>query len=150
MKNILLLLTAAVVFTSCEQPFATSTDTEENSAQEQTPDAFPLSNLDTSVSPCEDFYQYAIGGWLNENPVPSTESRWSSFNVVLEANNKKIKTILHEFSSGEFEQGTMEQKIGDFYKSAMDSARAEELGIEPLMDEFKRINGLKKNEDIIW
>ena len=113
------------------------------------PKAFPLSNLDTTVSPCEDFYQYAIGGWLKENPVPSTESRWSSFNVVRDSNNAKLKNILQEFSKGKYKDGSKEQKIGDFYKSVMDSSKAEELGIAPLQEEFERINKIQQSKDLI-
>lgn len=149
MKKIFFFLATITAMAACQQNKTTNQEAEVSTSHQKTSEAFPLSNLDTSISPCEDFYQYAIGGWLKENPVPSTESRWSSFNVVLDANNRKIRTILNEFSSGDFEVGSMEQKIGDFYRSAMDSSQADALGIEPLNREFSRIGGLKKSEDII-
>jgi len=149
MNKLLYAFTIILMSVACQNNNASQSDAEETKEDAENIDAFPLSNLDTSVNPCEDFYQYAIGGWLKENPVPSTESRWSSFNVVLDANNKKIKTILEEFSSNEFERGSMEQKIGDFYRSAIDSAKADSLGFDPLSREFNRIKGLKKKEDIV-
>ena len=145
MKYLILPLALGITLFACS-PKAKKDDSQENSSKEA---AFPLSNLDTTVSPCEDFYQYAIGGWLANNPVPSTESRWSSFNVVRDSNNAKLKKILIEFSTGNFEKGSMEQKIGDFYKSAMDSTKAEELGITPIQQELSKIDNISTVDDLI-
>lgn len=121
---------------------------EETVVIEKAP-AFAMSNLDTTVSPCEDFYQYAIGGWLKDNPIPSTESRWSSFNIVTDSNNAKLKTIFHEFTSKEFEKGSMEQKIGDFYKSIMDSTTIEQQGLDPLESLLQELEQVSTIEDYV-
>lgn len=141
MKNVLLALLIFGI-ASC----APKKNTEEDSPVETHSTAFELSNLDTTVSPCEDFYQYAIGGWLKENPVPSTESRWSSFNLVIESNNEKLKTIMEDFSSSEFEKGSKEQQIGDLYLSLLDSSNSELLGMTPiqhLLDSIATISSVE-------
>jgi putative endopeptidase len=146
MKKIIFPLAAGLLLAACNtQP------KEESSTEKESPKiaAFPLSNLDTTVSPCEDFYQYAIGGWLKANPIPSTESRWSSFNVVRDSNNAKLKKILLEFSSGSYGKGSIEQQIGDFYKSAMDSTKIEELGMQPIQAELDRIDQVKTAADVM-
>lgn len=147
MKKPFLYLAIGCALIACTKPTAENAESTEKSS-EKFP-AFALSNLDTTVSPCEDFYQYAIGGWLAENPVPSTESRWSSFNIVNDSNNAKIKKILLEFSEGEFEKGSMEQKIGDFYKSALDSNTVEKLGITPLKEELDKIDQLESTAQLV-
>ena len=111
--------------------------------------AFELTNLDTTVSPCDDFYQYAIGGWLKDNPIPSTDSRWSSFNVVTDSNNAKLRNILLEFSSANAEKGSMEQKIGDFYTSVMDSAKADQMGMTALIPYMESIDQLSSINELI-
>tara|TARA_B110000046_G_scaffold112201_1_gene119314 strand:+ start:3335 stop:5377 length:2043 start_codon:yes stop_codon:yes gene_type:complete len=144
MKNLLLPLIVGIGLTSCD--LSTKDNTE---ASVQQAPAFSLSNLDTTVSPCDDFYHYAIGGWLKDNPIPSTESRWSSFNVLSDSNNAKLKKIFHEFSSKEFDKGTVEQKVGDFYKSVMDSTTAENRGLEPLDKLLTELDEVSTMEDYV-
>lgn len=80
-------------------------------------------NLDKSVRPADDFYQFATGGWQKNNPLPAAFSRFGSFDQLQEDNNKRINTILTELLKKKTKQGTIEQKLGDFYKLAMDSVR---------------------------
>lgn len=148
MKKYILPIAIGVGLIACEAP-AKKENTEKKEKEIEKVAAFPLSNLDKSVSACDDFYQYAIGGWLKDNPIPSTESRWSSFNEVTEHNNERLKEILVEFSSGQFEKGSMEQKIGDFYTSIMDSAKAETLGITPLKPYFDQIDALTNVDGLV-
>lgn len=90
-------------------------------------------NLDKSVRPADDFYQFATGGWQKNNPLPAAFSRFGSFDQLQEDNNKRINTILTELLKKKTKQGTIEQKLGDFYKLAMDSVRRNKEGVSPLM-----------------
>lgn len=139
MKRYIIPIAALFALASCDTKPKDSTNVKADEAYV----GFSLANLDTTVSPCEDFYQYAIGGWLKDNPIPSTDSRWSSFNVVTDSNNAKLKSILLEYSSSDAENGSMEQKIGDFYTSLMDSTRANELGIKPIKNLLNNVDSAK-------
>ncbi|MAY82881.1 MAG: endothelin-converting protein [Flavobacteriales bacterium] len=143
-KLILGLLTLGLFACASEESTDNSSDNSKNAFE-----AFSLSNLDTTASPCENFYQYAVGGWLKDNPIPSTESRWSSFNVVNDSNNLKLRNILDEFSAGDFEKGSMEQQLGDFYAAALDSAHCDELGVKPLEAEMQKIDAIDSKDALI-
>jgi len=144
--NKYILLTALILcMLACDNP----EKTPKTEVEVEKTTAFPLSNIDTTVSPCNNFYQYAIGGWLKDNPIPSTESRWSSFNVVTDSNNAKLKKIFAEFAAKEFDKGSIEQKVGDFYKSVMDSTKADELGITPLQAMFDELEKIENIADYI-
>ncbi len=147
MKKILLGLIGASLLFACEN--APKDNKIEEAKTVNTALAFKLSNLDTTEKACDNFYQYAIGGWLEENPIPSTESRWSSFNVVNEANNKKLRSILEEFSSKGNDKNELEQMLGDFYLSVIDSANADALGITPLKAELEKIEALESKSELI-
>jgi putative endopeptidase len=149
MKKTLLALISASLFFACESKPDKNLNSETTTEESNAVAAFELSNLDTTAQACENFYQYAIGGWLKDKPIPSTESRWSSFNVVNEANNEKLKLILEEFASKEGEKKKMEQMLGDFYLSVMDSAKADEMGITPLKPILEKVETLESKSSLI-
>ncbi len=108
---------------------------------------FDLNNLDRSVSPTKDFFQFATGGWQKANPIPETESRWGSFNILYENGQKKIKEIILNTLKNKGPKGSDSQLIGDFYLSAMDSLGIEKAGLEPLAPMLKRIEELRSYKD---
>jgi putative endopeptidase len=106
-------------------------------------------NMDTSVRPGDDFYRYANGTWLEKNPIPASESRWGAFAEVQEANYQVLRQILEAAAQRtDAPKGSALQMVGDFYASAMDSARAEADGAKPLDDELRRIAAIKTVADL--
>ena len=103
-------------------------------------------NFDRSVRPQDDFYQFATGGWQKNNPLPAAYSRFGSFDQLQEDNNKRINTILGELQKKKYKQGTIEQKLSDFYKLALDVDRRNKDGIAPvkgLLDEIEAAKSVK-------
>lgn len=106
-------------------------------------------NIDTKVRPQDDFYHYANGMWIKNNPIPGTEVRWGSFSVLQDNTYKKLKGLLDEAASANAAKGTNQQKVGDFYASAMDSAKIEKQGISVISAELAMIDGIKTKDDVL-
>ena len=107
-----------------------------------------LTNLDNSVRPQDDFFSYACGGWMKKNPLPAAYSRYGSFDVLGEDNNKRINGILKELLSGSYAKGSTEQKLSDLYKLSMDEARRNKEGIQPLMPLLNKMEKAKTTADL--
>lgn len=102
-------------------------------------------NLDKSVRPADDFFTFATGGWQKLNPLPGAFSRFGSFDQLQENNNKRINTILTDLLKKQGKEGSVEKKLGDFYKLAMDSVRRNKEGVspvKPLLDEMENAKTL--------
>ncbi len=98
---------------------------------------FEIANIDKSVDPCVDFYQYACGNWIKNNPIPGDQPTWISFNEVYEHNLVVLRQILEKASANDPNRGPVLQKIGDFYASCMDEAAANKAGYAPLKPELE-------------
>lgn len=106
-------------------------------------------NLDPTVSPGRDFYQYANGGWLARTPIPAEYSRYGSFEELMERNFVDQRGILEEAASmTSAPKGTNAQQVGDLYASAMDTTLAEQLGLSPLAGVLIKIDAMQGRQDI--
>ena len=112
-------------------------------AQAQLKSGIDLTNLDNSVRPADDFFQYACGGWMKKNPLPAAYSRYGSFDKLAKDNNERINSILTDLLKNTYQQGSTEQKLSDFYKLAMDSVRRNQDGVKPVMPLINELEGAK-------
>lgn len=100
---------------------------------------FEPSDMDTTAPACGDFYRYAVGGWLQKNPIPADYPSWGAFNELAERNRDALRQILERLATTPGPAGSEERKLGDFYASCMDEATIEAQGVKPLAAELHRI-----------
>jgi putative endopeptidase len=114
------------------------------SSQAGTLAGFDVASLDRSVSACQDFNQFANGGWTERNPVPAAYSRWGRFEQLNAGNLEVLHGILEGLvKRKDLARGSNEQKVADFYASCMDEPSIERAGLTPLAPELKRIEEIK-------
>jgi putative endopeptidase len=107
-------------------------------------------NMDLSVKPGDDFYQYASGAWVKNNPVPAKETRWGTFNELREFNAQAVKGLVEEASADKSAKpGSVTKRVGDFYAAAMDSATIEKLGYTPIKPELEKVKKLNSLQGIL-
>ena len=82
-----------------------------------------LTNRDTTVSPSEDFFNYANGGWFKNHPIPSSERSNGIFRMIQDTSNNQIKSICEKSAEANADKGSNKQKIGDFYACLLYTAR---------------------------
>ena len=111
--------------------------------------AIDKNNLDINVDPGLDFYQFANGGWVKNNPLPAEFSRYGTFDALAEENNEKVKKLVEEVGNIESDKGSINQKVGDFFKSGMDSARIEKEGVGPLKKYFEELDKVSDKHSLV-
>ena len=122
------------------------TSVAQNPQSQQLRSGLDMSNMDNSVKPQDDFFHYACGGWMKKNPLPAAYSRYGSFDVLGEDNNKRINGILQELLENTYSEGTIEKKLSDLYKLAMNEQRRNADGVSPLMPILKKMEKAKTKE----
>ena len=106
-------------------------------------------NMDTTIRPGDDFYKYANGTWLKNNPIPETEAIWGTGNVLSEKIDKELHSILDSLAAiNNAAPGSIAQKVGDFYLTGMDSDAINKAGIKPISDILARIDAIKDAETL--
>jgi putative endopeptidase len=110
---------------------------------------FSVEYMDRSVDPADDFYEYATGGWRRANPVPADKSIWGGFGELIERNFRLLRELLESAASDrEAAPTTPRRQVGDFYASALDQARRDDLGFEPIRPFLERVNALVSMGDL--
>jgi len=109
---------------------------------------FSEANLDRSCKPCDDFNQFAMGGWMKNNPIPAEYPNWGSFTMLADRNQASMRVILEEAAKANAGSGSNQQKIGDFYSSCMDTAAVEAAGVKPLLADFTALDQMKDAKEL--
>ena len=107
-----------------------------------------IENLDKSMAPATDFYQFACGGWMKSHPLTGEYSRFGSFDMLAENNRKQLKGLIEEIAGRKNEPGSVAQKIGDLYNLAMDSTRRNAEGVAPLKPWLDRVSAVKDKKEL--
>ena len=134
-KTILSIATMAVIATGCQHKAPLTSGVN-------------IDNFDTTARLEDDFYQYACGGWMANNPLDAEHSRYGAFDVLAENALKNVNDIIDSVSKNENEAGSLADKIATMYNIGMDTAKLQEQGAAPLMPYLEEINNLKTREDV--
>ena len=138
--NIIAILSVSAIAITC----GTSERHEETPVR-----AIALENMDSTISPGEDFFRFVNGKWLDKTKIPADQGRWGSFNELREENNEVVLSVLEKASKGDkYEEGSDQKKAGDFYSIGMDSLLAESVGVEPLTPFFEKIAAIGNVSDL--
>ena len=106
-------------------------------------------NLDTTISPSQDFFEYANGGWIKNNPIPAEQSSWGIANLVIEENMKRLREISDKAAASNDKEGSSNQMIGDFWSTAMDTLKIEKEGLNPIKPLLEKINAIKDVNSLV-
>ncbi|MGV3508041.1 MAG: M13 family metallopeptidase [Sphingobacteriaceae bacterium] len=143
-RNLLLLALPVMLTAACAE-------TSTNSKIDLPPRTvfFDKSGMDTTVSPGENFFLYANGTWLKKTEIPASETGWGSFYTLHDDNIKNLKMILDEVSAQESDKGSIEQKVGDFYISGMDTTAIDKRGYKPIKPLLSQINSISNYKELL-
>ena len=107
------------------------------------------SGIDSTVRPQDDFFHYVNGTWIKKTEIPASESSWGAGPILYQNTNQRLRNLLDSCAKLNAPKGSNEQKVGDFYSSAMDSAAIEQKGFSPLQADMQRIAGIQSVKDVL-
>lgn len=107
-----------------------------------------VNSMDSTADPCQDFYRYACGGWLKNNPIPNDKARWDVYSKLAEDNQKFLHAMLAELASAGSIRTSTQQKAGDYFAACMDEAAVEQRGAAPIAGHLARIDALRSKADL--
>ncbi len=155
MKKLLLSGVAAFALAACGQQSGgegASAPSEKAAAVNAKPElgdwGVNVSDIDANVDPGDDFFQYVNGKWLDTFEIPEEFSSYGSFTVLFERSEERVKTIIEEAAAGEAPDGSLEQKIGDFYAAYLDVDAINANGYSPVAADLAKIDALQTHEDV--
>ncbi len=134
MKKLFYLPLALLLFYACKNDNSTSNSPKNDVV---------AANVDTTVSPADDFFMFANGGWIKNHPIPGSESSWSIGKMVNEDIYNKMKIVSENAAKANAAKGSNEQKIGDFWTTGMDSTAIETNGLTAIQPEIDKIASIK-------
>jgi putative endopeptidase len=114
-----------------------------NKKTDEQVEKFSAQYIDSTADISSDFYHYAVGKWLKNNPIPADQSSWGSFEILMDDNDRRVDEILKKLSASKFEAGSPEQMVHDFYQAAMDSVQREKTGLgmlSPILQSYLKAN----------
>lgn len=117
-------------------------------AQSGTRSGIDRSMFDTSCKPCDDFWRYATGAWVDQHPIPADRPRWGKFDELAEANLERLRNIL-EAAAGDRNAIGDRKRVGDYYASCMDTAAIDAAGIKPLQPMLDHIAAIRTRQDLV-
>ncbi|MGX5174406.1 M13 family metallopeptidase [Aliikangiella sp. IMCC44653] len=159
-KTLIASAVSLALLAGCSQQEAESPSNQNANSAKQTQTAsakkaeltsgIELANMDTSVRPQDDFYQYVNGTWLKNTPIPSDKSTYGSFTALRDKSREDVKAIIEETAQLEnVEAGSDAQRVGDLYKSYMNTDKLNQLGIKPIEADLAEIEAIKTHDDVV-
>ena len=136
---------AMVALTACGQQEAPTGTTDAPSAMSS---GIALEHMDTSVRPGEDFFTYVNGKWVAETEIPADKASYGGFAILADEAQEDVKAIIESSATGDFAEGSDEQKVGDLYKSYLDMETRNSLALEPLEPELQRIDAIADHGEL--
>ncbi len=127
--------------------FGAAAFAQDSAETESSQKAVDVKAIDKSADPCQDFYQYACGNWVKDNPIPPAYARWGRFDELLNRNQEELRHILDDAAAHQ-SRSPIDQKVGALYQTCMDEAAVNKAGYDPLRPELLRIADLKTKQEL--